>query len=128
MKDNTMKKIIKHVSSCLWLILILSATLFWGCSCETSKPIPDPLADFKIDFNHEPDKVIASDYQSYLQNLPLEEKKHAVVGHFFEDGTGRHAVRIEVALNGTDWAHVLIYDRDDKRIKVIKYASGHYRS
>jgi hypothetical protein len=31
-------------------------------------------------------------------------------------------------LNGTAWNHVLIYDKDNKRVKVIKYVGYHYRS
>jgi len=68
------------------------------------------------------------DYQDYIQKLSFEERRSIGVIHFLEDGTGQHAVRFEIALNGTDWAHILIYDRENKRIKVIKYASGRYSS
>ena len=44
-----------------------------------------------------------------------------------EDGTGQHAVTIAVDLGGTEWSHVLTYDKNDKRVRVIKYISGHYR-
>jgi len=44
------------------------------------------------------------------------------------DGAGQHAVQIEVALNGKWWRHILVYDKNNKRIKTIKYSPGHYRS
>ena len=96
-----------------------------GFGCTSSKPTPDPLAGWQLDFNHEPDPAIAKDYQDYIQKLSFEEKGHALpIVKYFKDGTGQHAVQITIGL-GTDWEHVLIYDKDDKRIKTIKYVSGH---
>jgi hypothetical protein len=46
----------------------------------------------------------------------------------FEDGTGQHAVEIRIGLDATNWRHILIYDKNDNRIKTIKYADGHYAS
>ena len=73
-------------------------------------------------------KAIRDDYQSYIQKLPPDEKKFVGGIHLFEDGTGQNAVRIEVNLNGTRWAHVLIYDKENNRVNLIKYASGKYKS
>jgi hypothetical protein len=92
---------------------------------------PDPLAGWKPCWSQDPGKLgkaIVEDYQGYIRKLPLEERRAIGVTHLFEDGTGQHAIRFEIALNGTDWAHILIYNKEDKRIKVIKYASGRYRS
>ena len=68
---------------------------------------------------------IADDYGDYFQTLPHREKYCVTEKKmwFLEDGTGRHAVKIEIPLNETYYEHVLIYDKDNKRIKVIKYAS-----
>jgi hypothetical protein len=104
-------------------IWILLAACVWVVGCAT----PNPLAGWKVYF-HEPDQTITNDYQDYIQKLPPEERKYAGGIQYFEDGTGQHAVKIEIGLNGTWWQHVLIYDKNDKRIKVIKYASGGYRS
>jgi len=73
-------------------------------------------------------KAITGDYKAYVQTLSPEERKYLSTILFYEDGTGQHAVRITIGLNGTVWRHVLIYDRNDKRIKTIKYASGDYHS
>ena len=98
--------------------------------CVTPKPTPpapNPLAGWNFE-NHEPDQAVTNDYRDYIQKLPHEEGKYAGPIHYFEDGTGQHAIMIMIGINGTVWRHVLIYDKDDKRIKTIKYASGDYHS
>jgi len=99
-----------------------------GFGCSSSKPTPDPLAGWKMDFAPQLDPVIAKDCQDYIQKLQPDEKKSAQVNGYYNDGTGQHAVQITIALNGTWWRHILIYDKDNKRIKTIKYATGHYAS
>jgi len=74
------------------------------------------------------EKSISDDYQAYLDSLSPEERMWASPTWFLEDGTGQHAVTFEVAWYGTAWTHVLIYDKNNKRIKATKYISGHYRS
>jgi hypothetical protein len=100
-----------------------------GFGCSSSKPTPDPLAGFHAAFKIL-DQSIVNDYQNYIKNLSPEEKQNLgpYPASFFENGTGQHAVKITIGLNGTVWRHILIYDKDDKRIKTIKYASGGYRS
>jgi hypothetical protein len=113
-------------------LLMLMAMFLFGYGCDTSKPTPDPLAGFHWSSlnNLDSNKAITDDYKSYIQTLSPEEKKYlgpSPVG-FFEDGTGQHAVEMKIGLNGTNWHLVLIYDKDNKRIKTIKYVSGHSRS
>jgi hypothetical protein len=103
-------------------ILMLTAFV-WIAGCAT----PNPLAGWKFYF-HEPNQTISNDYQDYIQKLPPEERKYAGGIQYFENGTGELAVKIEIPLNGTWWQHVLVYDKDSKRIKTIKYASGDYAS
>ena len=105
-----------------WLAaLILTA----GCA---SKPAPDPLAGWKSNYKHEPDLAIEKDYRGYIDKLPPQERLAARPADYLEDGTGHHAIVIELALNGQWWYHVLIYDQEDRRINVIKYSRGRYRS
>jgi hypothetical protein len=73
-------------------------------------------------------KAISDDYHDYISKLSPEERKYVGPLQFFEDGAGQHAVEIEIALNGTWWFHVLIYDKNNQRVKVIKYSPGGYRS
>jgi hypothetical protein len=123
-----MKMRIKNSINFFCFMLALSAAFFWGCSCTTSKPTPDPLAGWQGDFNEQPNQTIVDDYQSYINQLPQREKPLATVDDWLKDGTGQHAIKITVGLDGTNWRHVLIYDKDNKRIKTIKYISGHSAS
>jgi hypothetical protein len=139
--DHLMTARIKNSVNHFGLIfLVLVTTLFMTTGCgawlmgshqpDRYAP-PDPLAGWNILFSHDYeklDKAITEDYQNYIEKLPNGEGKFVGPIQFFADETGQHAVRIEIALNGTDWAHVLIYDEENKRVKVIKYVSGHYRS
>ena len=122
-----MKTLIKY-SNKLTFALALCMMVLSGCSCTSPKPTPDPLAGFHA-ASKNPDQVIVDDYQNYIQNLSPEEKKYANANGYFEDGTGQHAVRIEVDIEGKNaWYHILFYDKDSKRTKVIKYFKGRYMS
>jgi hypothetical protein len=125
---KVMKVKIKKFSRPLFFvfIILLSALFFQGCATS----IHDPLIGWQFSNmdNFDSIKEIEEDYHGYINNLPHNEKIHVGPIQFFEDGAGQRAVRIEIAINGTDWAHVLIYNKENKRIKVIKYATGHYSS
>jgi hypothetical protein len=112
---------------------ILLAAILWGAGCAAPKPALDPLAGWKVLLTRDSEKLnqaITDDYRDYIQKLPPEERKFVDDNNiwFYEDGTGQHAVRIEIGLNHTWWEHVLIYDKENKRIKVIKYPNGRYAS
>ena len=107
----------------IW-ILLAAFVLTAGCATTT----PDPLAGWHFYSRTKVSQVITDDYQDYIQKLPPKKRNYVGDISFFEDGTGQHAVSIEINLNGTEWKHVLIYDKEDKRIKAMKYVSGHYRS
>lgn len=109
------------------VFLVLMATFVFGFGCNTSKPMPDPLAGWKMDFGAT-NPVIEKDYQDYIQKLSPEEKKSVNVNGYFNDGAGQHAVRITIGVNGRWWRHILIYDKNNKRIKTIKEATGYYAS
>ncbi len=47
---------------------------------------------------------------------------------FYEDGTGQHAVKFIIPHNGIDWGYVLIYDKDNKRVKAVRYVDAYYAS
>jgi hypothetical protein len=109
--------------------LVLVAAFFWTAGCITH---PDPLAGWhssSLNSLHS-NKAITDDSQDYIQSLKLSPEKRSYVAYieFFEDGTGQHAEKITISLNKTDWENVLIYDKDDKRVKTIKYVSGHSAS
>jgi hypothetical protein len=86
----------------------------------------NPVAGWQVDFKSEPSQAVQKDAQDYISKLPGMEKNWTGPQSWLTDGKGQHALVIPVAVNGTDWGHVLIYDKNDKRIKVIKYMMGHY--
>ncbi|HEY3762404.1 MAG TPA: hypothetical protein VGN23_11720 [Verrucomicrobiae bacterium] len=127
---QTVKKNRCNQNCIVFAILIVIAITAMGFGCNSSKPMPDPLAGFHWSslVNLDNNKVITDDYKSYIQTLSPEERKFATVDEFLEDGKGESAVSITVGLNDTNWRHVLIYDKNNKRIKTIKYVSGHSMS
>jgi hypothetical protein len=107
----------------------LFAVLVCSFGCTASKPTPDPLTGFHA-ARKGLDQSIVKDYQTYMRMLSPEEQKYLGPSpvSYFEDGTGQHAAVITIGIDHKVWRHILIYDKDDKRIKTIKYISGDYAS
>jgi hypothetical protein len=108
-----------------FLFLLTVFVLMAGCATSTHT---DPLAGWHFSSlnNLHSNQAITDDYQAYIQTLHLKKRGFVGAVDFFEDGTGQHAVKIEIGLNGTWSEHVIIYDKDNKRTKVTKYADGRY--
>jgi hypothetical protein len=76
-------------------------------------------------------KAVIEDSQAYIQRLPKSERSQVTLVEtaikYFGNTNGQHAVFFEIgkpALFGEIiWAHVLIYDQNNKRVKVMKYKS-----
>ena len=123
-----MKIQIKKFTSRLALtFLVLLAASICGTGCAT-QPHPDPLAGWKSCDSNQLDVAIKDDCQNYIHGLPPKKWQFVNSTDFFENGVGQHAASIIIGINGTWWKHILIYDKDNKRIKVIKYSTGYYRS
>jgi hypothetical protein len=133
------------------IFLLVAFVLVAGCA--SPKPTPDPLAGWKSvapigckdgEMSATVDtlpgyKAITDDVQNYVNNLPVYHGPDydPVTRRYcywiqkvtlFEDGTGQHAVKIEIPLFGVYQNYVLIYDKSNVRIRAIKFASGHYAS
>ena len=119
---------IKKTTYTIWLtFLTLVAAFVLDAGCAVPKAPPNPLAGWKV-YVHEPNETITQNYKDYIAKLPDEERKYAGMIQYFEDGSGKIAVKIEIPLHGSWWQHILIYDQNNNRINTIKYASGSYRS
>ena len=124
-----MKALFKNSAKCFWLIFpILLAALFWTAGCTTQEA--NPLVGWKLCFSQDPKNLgpaIMADYQDFIQKLPPKERDYAGIMNTFEDGTGQHAISIFVSSNHTNaaWYYALFYDKENKRIKVVKY--GYFR-
>jgi hypothetical protein len=126
-------KAIRKYSNCYGLVLALCVMVISGCSCSAPKPTPptpDPLTEFHVaDLrNLNSNKAITDDYKSYIQTLSPEEQQQAGLMFYYEDGTGQHAVEFRIGINHKVWRHLLIYDKDNKRINTLKYVIGDYHS
>jgi len=120
-----MKNLLRNTYGCLMVLLL-------GAGCWTgeppAKPAQNPLAAWRIVRYGQPGAAIEKDYKDYVEKLPTEERMAAAVSHYLENDSGQHAILVEVALKGTWWYHILVYEHDDTRANVIKYSPGKYRS
>jgi hypothetical protein len=81
---------------------------------------------------------ISDDVQKFVNRLPVDDVPDYCGGgtrrwcywiedmNFYEDGTGQHAVAFQIPHDGTWWGYVLIYDKNNKRVKAARYVQGHY--
>jgi mRNA-degrading endonuclease RelE of RelBE toxin-antitoxin system len=108
----------------------LLVAIVWTAGCATKKP--DPLAGWKYMYLGQLDPAIVEDYEAFVQKLPQEDRIQVDKYSFerYADGAGNHAVRFRIGKDGifygTWWDYVLIYNKENKRTKVIKYADGKY--
>jgi hypothetical protein len=135
-----MRCIARNVAGSYIIALALCAAVFFGCRCSPSKPATDPLAGWTYkplpgwelpplghNTNHL-DGSITKDYQTFIGDHHLTARP---VTGYFEDSTGQHAVQFDAFApeeENVEWTYVLIYDKNDKRVKVVKFNYRRYQS
>jgi hypothetical protein len=110
--------------------VLLAGSFCWN-GCELFASHTNPIAGWEVaDYVGQPNEMIVKDYQDFIQTLPAKEKSlvDSASISYFKDATGQHAIKIEIPQNGIWWEYVLIYGKDNERIKTVKYTSGGYRS
>ena len=121
----------KIVKPLFWPLVLI---VFFVSGCATGRY---PLEEWKVTRKTPEgcpfDKAICDDYKRYLERLSREQK--ALLSdwdlEFYEDGNGRHAVMIR-NVRKVGWVfnytynHILIYNKRNKRTKVIRYRTGTY--
>jgi hypothetical protein len=70
------------------------------------------------------DKAVITDYNAYIESLPPAERERVADVRYFNDGAGQNAVAITVNGQDAPWTHVLVYDKQNKRLRVSKQAQG----
>lgn len=132
-------------------LIFLALTFAFVVGCESTK---DPLVGwkstapigFKVGYMSATVdtlpgyKAISDDVQTFVNKLPVDTTRYDPQVNsdrrycywmeritLFEDGTGQHAVKIEIPVNGDYLNYVLIYNKSNVRIRKIKFSSGHYR-
>ena len=113
------------LNSLIFLVVFICAS---GCTGLIHHA--DPLAGWQFCSINDlkSNNTISADYQDYIQKLPSQQRQHAGPIYYYQNQTGQHAVEILIGINGRAWRHVLIYDKNDKRIKTVKYLAGYYHS
>jgi hypothetical protein len=103
-----------------------------GCATTTEPlngwtflPFPGWGANPNGHNNNVLDKAIVDDYKGYIAQNKLD-LLGAITG-FLEDGSGQRAIEFEALSPGRNaaWHYAIIYNNENKRVKVIKY--GHHR-
>jgi hypothetical protein len=132
-----MKSLINNFPSYLG-VLFLAAVFLGAFGCATSKPTPGPLAgwtfrsfpgwDLNPNNKNHLDKAIIEDYEKFISDQHLD--LFGGIAGFYEDGMGRHAVEFQAFPPGENatWNYVLIYDKENKRIRTIRYNHIRYQS
>ncbi len=134
MKDHFFLNFMKNKSCCTEILKIdiriglcvAFALLYLLIGCAS--PQQDPLASWQIDLKEQPHQAVVDDYKKYIAELSPQEKQSANVIDWRKDGTGMHAVVILIPLDRSWWKHIITYDINDRRVKVIKIFAGKYRS
>jgi len=115
-----------------FIFCFLLAIFLCGFGCSSSKPTPDPLAGWQKDYSPPgpSDAIIERDIQDYIQNLPSNQKGYGGSQIWYKDGKGQHAVSVEIfeGNKNASWQHLFFYDKENKRIKVIRYGHIKYQS
>lgn len=113
-------------AACILLAVFISAIV--GCATSGRSPMDGWLQIYGEEGQNV--KVATKDdYQDYIQKLPAKERQFINGGvSFYKNTLGQHAVLISVPYYGVWRNHVLIYDKDNKRMKTITFNGGRYRS
>ena len=85
--------------------------------------VPEALKGWKATQDL-PADMVATDYNEYIEKLPKAERPGVSDVKYYVDGTGRYAVAVLVNVGDTQWTHLLIYDKQNKRTGVTKYVAG----
>ena len=149
---DTMK--ITKLKFCAWLVLLAAvpAAIICLSGCEMFAGHTNPIAGWKVvgevgckvgEMSAEVSpiigyKEISDDVQKFVNKLPVDHLPDYCGGgtrrwcywledmRFYEDVTGQHAVGFHIPHDGTWWGYVLIYDKNNKRVKAVRYVEGHY--
>lgn len=84
---------------------------------------PEALKGWKATQDLPADTVV-TDYNEYIEKLPKAERPGVSDVKYYVDGTGRCAVAVLVNVGDTQWTHLLVYDKQNKRTGVTKFVAG----
>ena len=85
--------------------------------------VPEALKGWKAT-NDLPADTVVTDYNDYIEKFPKAERPGVSDVKYYVDDTGRNAVAVLVVAEGTQWTHLLVYDRTNRRTSMTKFVSG----
>jgi len=111
----------------IWCFLLMGV-LTGGCIGLGS--YANPLAGWQFLSMSQVPKVLTDDVGDFLRSLPDQKGHDSGATIFFQDGTGQIGVSIGMYLTRKTvrWYYAIIYSKDYKRLKVIKYGYTWYMS
>ena len=71
-----------------------------------------------------PADTVVTDYNDYVEKLPKAERPGVADVKYYVDDDGRNAVAVLVNVGDTQWTHLLVYDKQHKRVEMTKFAAG----
>lgn len=104
-------------------MFVLLIAFIWasGCAFPRYKPVPTPDAIKGWKHCDHVDQAIIDDYQAFAHQVWPDGPTYLMAEvDLYEDGTGKHAVRIELGEQPKHIDYYLLYDTNNVRIKVIK--------
>ena len=123
----------------LFANLFLLIALVVAAGCASSGPAANPIADWTFrpfdDYvppgqqrHYQLNKAITDDYQNYIKDHKLS--LFGMITGYHENAEGDRAVDFVAFPPGekSSWHYVLIYNKDNERIKTIKYDHRSYVS
>ncbi len=85
--------------------------------------VPEALKGWKATTDL-PAEAVVADYNAYIEKLPKGERSGVADVKYYVDDAGRSAVAVLVVVDGTRWAHLLVYDKQHKRTGVTKFVAN----
>jgi hypothetical protein len=82
--------------------------------------VPEALKGWKATQDLPADTVV-TDYNEYIEKLPKAERPGVADVKYYVDDTGRNAVAVLVNVGDTQWTHLIVYDKQNKRTGVTKF-------
>ena len=68
-------------------------------------------------------EAVVTDYNAYIEKLPPAERPGVADVKYYVDGAGRSAVAVLVHVGDTQWTHLLVYDKQNKRTAITKFGA-----
>jgi hypothetical protein len=132
---KVMKTLIKENVGCLGIFFLMTILLSnFGCATPnplagwTYKPFPGWENPPSAHNTNHLDSAVVDDYRKFISDQHLDLLS-AITG-FYEDGKGQTAIGFQAfpPNKNATWSYVLIYDKKNTRIKVIKFGYHKFES